>query len=172
MTAEKLPLADRIFDLLDTDADGRLVEGDYRAGAERLLQSYGMGPHSPKGRALIEAQLALWEREAELMDRDHDGAITREEYRTWFTSEDAPGQVAPELLAMLHAQFNVADKDGDGRLDLQDFAAWRELSGVSARAAAAAFALIDSDGDGAVVWDDFVAASRAHGLPALLFGQV
>ncbi|MBT2406521.1 MULTISPECIES: EF-hand domain-containing protein [unclassified Streptomyces] len=171
MTADKLSIADQIFDRLDTDGDGKLVEQDYRAAAERLLQSYGMGPNSPKGRALIEAHLAVWEREAELVDRDHDGAITREEYREWFTSKAAPDHGSPEVLAMLHAQFHVADRDGDGTLSLQDFVAWRALRGVSAETAASAFALIDSDGDGGISWDDFAAAGHAHGLLTLLYGR-
>ncbi|MEV6732844.1 MULTISPECIES: EF-hand domain-containing protein [unclassified Streptomyces] len=176
MGAEQVAVADDIFDRLDTNGDGVLAADDYRTSAEQLLQSYGAGPNSPKGRALIEANQALWERQAELVDRDGDGKISREEYREWFASlpasEAGPGALSgsPEVMAVLHAQFNVADRDGDGAMDLHEFTAWRALKGVPSQSAAAAFDLIDADGDGAISWEDFSGAGSAHGLAALLYG--
>ncbi|MFD8410206.1 EF-hand domain-containing protein [Streptomyces sp. NPDC059650] len=176
MSVKRAAVADEIFDRLDTNGDGVLTAEDYRGSAEQLLQSYGMGPSAPKGRALIEANQALWERQAELVDRDHDGRIDRQEYREWFASlpasESASGAPSgsPEVMAVLHAQFTVADRDGDGLMDLHDFTMWRELKGVTGREATAAFELIDSDGDGAIGWQDFVGAAAAHGLEALLYG--
>ncbi len=174
MGSKRPDVADEIFDRLDTDGDGVLAANDYRESAEKLLRSYGMGPSSPKGRALIEANLALWERQAEQVDRDHDGRIGREEYREWFgslpTSDAGAALGSPEVMAVLHAQFHVADRDGDGLMDQHEFAVWRGLKGVSADAVAASFELVDSDGDGAVSWDDFLGAEREHGLAALLFG--
>ncbi|QES46656.1 hypothetical protein DEJ50_01110 [Streptomyces venezuelae] len=165
---ERVSVADEVFDRLDADGDGMLVADDYRTNAERLLQSYGMGPSAPKGRALIEASLALWERQAEQVDRDHDGRIGREEYREWFASLTA--SASPEVLAVLHAQFNVADRDGDGLMERHEYAVWRSLRSVQTEAAEAAFDLADTDGDGVITWDDFTAAARNHGLAALLFG--
>lgn len=174
MSAERVAVADEMFERLDADGDGMLVAQDYRASAERLLQAYGMGPSAPKGRALIEANLALWARQAELVDRDHDGRIGREEYREWFDSlmapTAAPASGSQEVMSVLHAQFNVADRDGDELVDGHDYAVWRGLRGVSAQAAAASFQLIDSDGDGTISWQDFTDASREHGLRALLYG--
>ncbi|MEU9085409.1 EF-hand domain-containing protein [Streptomyces sp. NPDC048357] len=168
-----MTVADLIFDRLDTNGDGILAADDYRASADQVLQSYGMGPSSPKGRALIEANLALWQRQAELVDRDHDGRITREEYREWVGSLPASdaGRPAgsPEVMAALHAQFNVADRDGDGLMSRHEFVVWRGLKGVSAETAEAPFALIDSDGDGAISWNEFSGAAHRHGLGALLY---
>ncbi|MEU9179883.1 EF-hand domain-containing protein [Streptomyces sp. NPDC048550] len=175
MGGEQVAVADDIFDRLDTNGDGVLAADDYRASAERFLQSYGAGPNSPKGRALIEANQALWERQAELVDRDRDGRIRREEYREWFASlppaEAGSGALSgsPEVMAVLHAQFHVADRDGDGVMDLHEFTVWRALKGVPSQSAAAAFALIDTDGDGAIRWEDFSGAGSAHGLAALLY---
>ncbi|MFB6613345.1 EF-hand domain-containing protein [Streptomyces sp. NPDC085524] len=173
MGTEKVSVADLIFDRLDTNGDGVLAEDDYRASAEQLLQSYGMGPHSPKGRALTEANLELWQRQAELVDRDHDGSITREEYREWFgslpASESGGPSGSPEVMAVLHAQFNVADRDGDGRMDSHEFTVWRELEGVPVQAAEQSFELIDSDGDGSISWSDFNDAAARQGLGALLY---
>ncbi|MBW5482242.1 EF-hand domain-containing protein [Streptomyces bambusae] len=176
MSVKKSAVADEIFDRLDTNGDGILTSEDYRASAEQFLQSYGMGPSSPKGRALIESNQALWERQAELVDRDGDGRIDREEYREWFDSLPASAAASgvpsgsPEVMAVLHAQFSVADRDGDGVMDLHDFTLWRDLKGVPEPNAAAAFALIDSDGDGAIDWRDFTGAAAANGLEALLYG--
>ncbi|MEV7520373.1 EF-hand domain-containing protein [Streptomyces sp. NPDC091371] len=173
MSTEKVAVADRIFDRLDTNGDGVLAEDDYRASAEHVLRSYGMGPSSPKGRALIEANLLLWQHQAELVDRDGDGRITRQEYREWMSSlpasESGKPSGSPEVMAVLHAQFNVADRDGDGRMDSREFAVWRGLKGVSVREAEASFELIDSDGDGTISWHDFSGAANQHGLGALLF---
>ncbi|NXY95365.1 EF-hand domain-containing protein [Streptomyces sp. BR123] len=176
MSVKKAAVADEIFDRLDTNGDGVVSAEDYRASAEQFLQSYGMGPHSPKGRALIEANEALWERQAELVDHDRDGRIDRQEYREWFdslpASEAASGAPSgsAEVMAVLHAQFTVADRDGDGLMDLHDFTVWREVKGVPGRDATAAFELIDSDGDGSIGWQDFTGAAAAHGLEALLYG--
>jgi hypothetical protein len=174
MDTDRVTVADLIFDRLDTDGDGVLTADDYRASADHLLQAYGMGPHSPKGRALIEANLALWDQQAELVDRDHDGRVTREEYREWFGSLPASGSGrpagSPEVMAVLHAQFNVADRDGDGQMGRHDFVEWRGLKGVPARTAEASFDLIDSDGDDAFSWADFTTAAHERGLEALLYG--
>lgn len=174
MGTERVAAADKIFDRLDTNGDGVLDEDDYRASADKMLQSYGMGPNSPKGRALIEANLAVWQKQAELVDRDHDGKITREEYREWVSSlpasDSGKPSGSPEVMAALHAQFNVADRDGDGMMDRHEFLAWRELKDVPVQAANAAFELIDSDGDGVISWNDFNGAGHQHGLAALLYG--
>ncbi|MFD9408198.1 EF-hand domain-containing protein [Streptomyces sp. NPDC059989] len=174
MGTDRVTVADLIFDRLDTNGDGVLAADDYRASAEHVLQSYGMGPSAPKGRALIEANLALWEQQAELVDRDHDGKITREEYREWVASLPASDSGrpsgSPEVMAALHAQFNVADRDGDGVMDRHEFAVWRGLKNVAAQTAEASFELIDSDGDGAISWNDFTGAAHQHGLAALLYG--
>ncbi|MFG2987612.1 EF-hand domain-containing protein [Streptomyces sp. NPDC048258] len=173
MGTERVAVADLIFDRLDTNGDGVLAADDYRASAERKLQSYGMGPNSPKGRALIEANLAMWQQQAQLVDRDHDGRITREEYRRWVgslpASDSGSPSGTPEVMAVLHAQFNVADRDGDGLVDCRDFVAWRGLKGVPAKSAEASFELIDSDADGAISWNDFTDAAHQHGLEALLY---
>ncbi|MFD9366403.1 EF-hand domain-containing protein [Streptomyces sp. NPDC060020] len=174
MGTDRVTVADLIFDRLDTNGDGILAADDYRASADHVLRSYGMGPSSPKGRALIEANLALWQQQAELVDRDHDGRITREEYQEWFGSlpaSDAGGPSgSPEVMAVLHAQFHVADRDGDGLMSRHEFVVWRGFKGVPAGSAEASFALIDSDGDGAISWNDFSGAARRRGLGALLYG--
>lgn len=173
MGTEKVAVADLIFDRLDTNGDGVLAADDYRASAEHVLQSYGMGPSSPKGRALIEANLALWQQQAELVDRDHDGRITREEYREWVSSlpasDSGSPSGSPEVMAVLHAQFNVADRDGDGLMDRREFVVWRGLKDVPVQMAETSFELIDSDGDGAISWNDFTGAAHQHGLGALLY---
>lgn len=173
MGTERVAVADLIFDRLDTNGDGVLAAEDYLASAEDTLQSYGMGPSSPKGRALIEANLALWQHQAELVDRDRDGKITREEYREWFgtlpASDSGSPSGTPEVMAVLHAQFNVADRNGDGLMDSREFVVWRGLKGVSAKSAEASFELIDSDADGAISWNDFTDAAHRHGLEALLY---
>ncbi|MER6314995.1 EF-hand domain-containing protein [Streptomyces sp. NPDC001581] len=173
MGTDRVTVADLIFDRLDTNGDGVLAADDYRASADQVLQSYGMGPSAPKGRALIEANLALWQQQAELVDRDHDGRITREEYREWVGSLPASdaGRPAgsPEVMAALHCQFNVADRDGDGLMTRQEFVVWRGLKGVPAETAEASFALIDSDGDGVISWNEFGGAAHRHGLGALLY---
>ncbi|MFJ6759416.1 EF-hand domain-containing protein [Streptomyces sp. NPDC091273] len=174
MGTDRVTVADLIFDRLDTNGDGVLAADDYRASADRVLQSYGMGPSSPKGRALIEANLALWEQQAALVDRDRDGRITREEYREWVgslpASDTGRPSGSPEVMAVLHAQFNVADRHGDGLMGRNEFVVWRGLKGVSAGTAEASFELIDSNGDGAISWNDFSDAAHRHGLGALLYG--
>lgn len=72
-------------------------------------------------------------------------------------------------MAVLHAQSNVADRNGDGLLDSREFVVWRGLKGVSATSAEASFELIDSDADGAISWKDFTDAAHQHGLEALLY---
>ncbi|MEJ8640399.1 EF-hand domain-containing protein [Streptomyces sp. MS1.HAVA.3] len=174
MGTDRVTVADLIFDRLDTNGDGVLAADDYRASADHVLRSYGMGPSSPKGRALIEANLALWQHQAELVDRDHDGMITREEYREWVgslpPSDSGRPSGTPEVMAALHAQFNVADRNGDGLMDRHEFVVWRDLKGVPAQTAESSFQLIDSDGDGSISWNDFSEAAHQHGLAALLYG--
>lgn len=63
-----------------------------------------------------------------------------------------------QSLEDLRESFDYNDRDGDGRIDLGEFARMLDEldSGVDDDAARIGFAAIDSDRDGAIEFDEFV----------------
>ncbi|MEU8763535.1 EF-hand domain-containing protein [Streptomyces sp. NPDC048659] len=140
----------RIFAMLDADGDGVITHDEYLARVDRAATACGRDARDP----LVAVARAAHEEVFRQMDGDGDGGVTFAEYRDWAGHDAFEDSCRPALGSL----FDLADLDGDGRLDAGEFTRLRAATGNSADGAAAAFAVLDSDGDGAVDRADYLAA--------------
>ncbi len=139
------------FDYLDRDGNGVLTEADHVLMGQGVAHGLGHGPGSPEEHAVIDAYLRIW-RDLHLpMDADGDGRISREEFiaSTSALADDAVR--ADEVLGGLAERIaDLADRDGDGELDLEEYTAFirGQAPGLSPEEVGEAFGHLDRDGDG------------------------
>ncbi|WP_282796145.1 EF-hand domain-containing protein [Streptomyces sp. CC224B] len=139
----------RIFAMLDVDGDGAVTHAEYLGRVERVASAVGRDAHHP----VVAASRAAHEAVFQDMDGDHDGRVTFEEYRSWVGHDAFERSCRPALGSL----FDIADLDGDGRLDRDGFVRLRTAAGNAGAAADAAFDALDTDGDGLIDRDAYLA---------------
>ncbi|MFT7840261.1 EF-hand domain-containing protein [Saccharothrix sp. BKS2] len=152
---------DRVFSILDVDGDGVISRDDFTSMGAGVAGEFGFAVDSPRARGLIAKYEEIWD-QLRGADLDLDGAVGPEEFREAHTS----GQVTTEGLvekwvSATRGNFEVADRDGDGYLDLDTFAAIYRGAGIpDRRVAEAAFRAMDVDADGRLDWNELSAQAR------------
>jgi Ca2+-binding EF-hand superfamily protein len=147
--AKERSTLERRFDVMDVDGNGVWQRHDYQQLTRRLGEAFGHAADSATGQALATGQRALFDALLSYMDADGDGQITQDEFvaavghavkdRAGF---DAAARTAARTLVL------VADQDGNGALDAEEYARLAAVYGARADAAARAFDLIDRNHDG------------------------
>ncbi|MDI1463237.1 EF-hand domain-containing protein [Catellatospora sp. KI3] len=153
----KLDLAFAHFDI---DGNGQIECDEILALASRLLLCFRRTPACAKGRAVLERHERLWDEIARHADADTDGAITYREFHHGMTAAFLrPTGRATMLRPAVEALIDVCDTDGDGRLDLTEFATMHRAFGTSRGDVRVAFAALDADGDGRLSADELTDAA-------------
>lgn len=158
----------RRFRTWDRDGSGVLEEADFAMWAERFAAAFEHAADSAAGRRMREVCASLWQNLAALADADQNGQITEDEYKNALTElvltepesfDDAYAR------PFIDAMMELADRDGDGRMDQQEYVAWSAAAfRVEEREALEAFRRLDADDDGRVTHADMVAAVRHYYL--------
>jgi hypothetical protein len=151
----------RRFATWDRDGNGFLEEADFVKGADRLGEAFGHAEDSPQRRRMRDLCLDLWQQMARIADFDRNGRITPEEYGRAFSELVLvkPGAFDAAYTPVIDALTAMADHDGDGKLDQQEYRAWFVSAfGLSEHDADTAFDKVDSDHDGHVTRSEMVAA--------------
>jgi Ca2+-binding EF-hand superfamily protein len=153
----------RRFELMDANGDGFLEYKDYQAFAARLVQGFHESPDSPKARALAEAYSTFWHDFIALMDTDGDQRVSLDEFVTAMEDGLAAGPdfdriIGPQLKAVL----NLADTNGDGRLDAAEYEALMRLIGLREDEITTGFQRLDRDGDGYLTLGEMSMAAKEY----------
>lgn len=166
------PKADILFKVFDVDGNGVVTIDDYRQRATRLLEAYGVDADSSQGGAIVEGEVGVWTGVAAVADVDKDGQVSREEFTKWFEAKVTNDDGFDEIMTpVLQARFALADTDGNGVLNNDEFVRFNVALGSAPPKAAEAFALVDADGDGQISVDEYVTALKgfsAGGEPAVV----
>ncbi|WP_309115492.1 EF-hand domain-containing protein [Saccharothrix sp.] len=151
----------RVFTAFDTDDDSRISWRDFEVKARGIGLEFRLAGASPEVTALTEAYREIWDyiRGA---DVDVDGEVTQEEFRE---AHEAGRLTTGELLTKWETAaaraFAIADRDGDGRLDEQEFTRLYRGAGITdPQVAAIAFASVDVDSDGLLELSEFITQTR------------
>lgn len=154
---------DSTFAHYDVNGDGVIELADVYALADRLLRAFGEPASSERGRELVEAYDRFWEMLAEHCDTDRDGRIGPVEYRAAMIEAFVEGgPINVDLLEIVQSLLDIADTNGDGRVDSDEFRVLLKARGLSDDQCVTAFAHLDLDGDGAISVDEYVAAVRDY----------
>ncbi|XVS60945.1 EF-hand domain-containing protein [Actinosynnema sp. CA-299493] len=154
---------DRVFAILDTDGDGRISKDDFTSMGRGGVREFGLDENSSQARRLVEGYEGIWDYICGA-DLDVDGVVSAAEFREAHTS----GRVTTEVLVQKwewasRGNFEAADADGDGYIDLEGFAKIYRGAGIPDRAVAeAAFAAMDVDADGRLDWAEL--STNVRGL--------
>ncbi|WP_107656824.1 EF-hand domain-containing protein [Nocardia suismassiliense] len=151
----------RRFETFDFDGDGRIERSDFENSARALATEFGHEPDSPAAQELLRLSLQLWGRLASAGDVNIDGSVDLAEYKEAF----AEGLLVTEesfeqgYRPFLEAIMAIADVDGDGKLNAEEYARWTgALMHLPADDARECHRRLDTDGDGFVTTDDLLQA--------------
>ncbi|MEU4447103.1 EF-hand domain-containing protein [Actinosynnema sp. NPDC050801] len=152
---------DRVFAILDVDGDGGISKGDFTAMGAGVAREFGFDENAPQARSLITKYEGIWDH-LRGADLDVDGVVGAAEFREAHTSGRVTTEVLVERwLSATHGNFEVADRDGDGYIDLEAFAAIYRGAGIPDRKVAeTAFGAMDVDADGRLDWNELSAHAR------------
>ncbi|MFI9402491.1 EF-hand domain-containing protein [Nocardia sp. NPDC052316] len=152
---------ERRFETFDFDGDGRIERSDFESSARALAAEFGHEPDSPAAQELLRLSLQLWGRLASAGDVNIDGSVDLAEYKEAF----AEGLLVTEesfeqgYRPFLEAIMTVADVDGDGKLNAEEYVRWTgALMHLPADDARENHRRLDTDGDGFVTTDDLLQA--------------
>jgi len=154
---------DRSFDILDTDHDGRLRKADVVAVSDRLAQSLALAPEATTG--LRESLADLWDTVFQKMDKNHDGAVDRDEHRAAFRARLVTDQnrIWERIRHMSDSWTEIADRDGDGRLSRDEYTSLlHAMYGLPRETFEESFNALDLDGDGQLSRDEIGSAMKEY----------
>jgi Ca2+-binding EF-hand superfamily protein len=154
----------RRFQTFDFDDDGDIDRSDFEVSAQRTSDAFGHSADSPARRRLLELSLGLWDHLASVADADRDGAITLQEYKKAFAAGllETEASFDQGYRPFLDAIMAVADPDGNGSLDVDQYVRWTgALMNLPEADAREVHRRLDTDGDGLVGTGDLLEAIRA-----------
>ncbi|MFI7107402.1 EF-hand domain-containing protein [Nonomuraea sp. NPDC050227] len=134
----------------DVDGDGFITQRDVRMMSERYIAVRGAAPDSETARLLTERMDAFWTHVIAPMDHDGDGKVDLREMTEGFRQALTDRALYPaQIEPVTNCFFDLADLNGDGRIDQAEFQQmFDSVGGVPGEDCAEVFAALDRDGSG------------------------
>ncbi|MGV9692282.1 EF-hand domain-containing protein [Streptomyces sp. NPDC003444] len=157
------------FDKWDADGNGLLEPSDFTTEAANIARAFGESPESPKTRALRDSFLAMFEEIADRAGVAPQGSIDRAQFlrAAGEIVQGGPATFDSVFAPIASSIVDLADRNGDGVIDGEEFATWLKALGLGEKEAHEAFRQIDADGDGTLSQQELLAAVRGFHLGEL-----
>lgn len=147
----------RLFDLYDLDNDGILSHADYIQAAANLARMRGHAEGTAEYKALQDAFMAVWMRLKRGADADHDQKVSLREFLVRYDVMLRQPEVVESIIILLAQLFaQIADADGNGRVEQDEFVAAMAAYDVAVEEAEKAFTYLDRTGDNTITWDELL----------------
>jgi Ca2+-binding EF-hand superfamily protein len=146
-----------IFDRFDADHDGVLGETDISAFAQLWCDAFNAAPRSEEWAKINKLASKMWREIGGSTDADGDKMVSKEE---WYAAMENPDFVDKVAVPFSLAAFDLADRDGDGKISLEEMIAAQSKGGMSEEETREVFHKLDTDNDGYVERDEFAQAVR------------
>ncbi|MEV7778640.1 EF-hand domain-containing protein [Kitasatospora sp. NPDC088351] len=146
------------FDHLDADGDGQLTAHDHILMGRSVALSLGYPERSEAEQRIVAAYLSIWHDLHLAQLPAGTTAITRTQFiESTRTLADDPAAARASLGALAEAFLAIADTDGSGTVDADEFFLFQRghFPGLDRQDADEAFRRLDRDGDGSLSAAEF-----------------
>jgi Ca2+-binding EF-hand superfamily protein len=138
---------DKLFDLLDHDGNGAIERDDFEQLAADLVKAGTDNPHAPAAEAVFDAYRRAFDRFVAHVDTDGDGVIARDEFHAAMATQSNREARFDDIWGpTCDVEFDNVDVDGDGRLDLAEFASLMAGFGHTPDSASVTFSRLATGG--------------------------
>ena len=138
----------------DQTKDGVVRADDLELWGKQVAAYLPVAQGSPHYDTILATYRQTWQTAFQPFDRDHDDAVTLDDYLAAFAVFQEP-QSAEQVIAANRALFDTLDLDGDGKIAPNEYVAFVRPAGVAEQEARMAFSLLDRDGDGFIAREEF-----------------
>ena len=162
MTAIKSDRLRQRFQIWDADKNGRVDRADHEAEALRIIRAFGETPDSPRGAAVLDAYLHMYDFLAISAGVGDDG-MTEDQFVAVMESEmfgKGDSGFGKVLRPTIRASVDLCDTDGDGEINRAEYRRWLEAIGLDQSKADEAFRRMDTDGRGRLTVELLVKAVK------------
>ena len=112
----------RLFNVLDSDHNGRLEKSDYDTVVSNLAKIHGWQPGSPEHSELEGLYMTIWGNLKALADADNDGQVTPDEFMQFHAQMlSTPDMYDQITIGTVDLLFEAFDANRDGFLSREDF---------------------------------------------------
>ncbi|MEV6159079.1 hypothetical protein AB0L53_52990 [Nonomuraea sp. NPDC052129] len=154
---------DRAFDHIDAGDEGVIERVDLLGLGARLLVGFGESPTSVTGSDLVAGFDGIWSTLSEVLGRDADCQILREEFREGMTAAFVEGDLyEPVFRPATAAVASLCDDDGDGLIGPREFRTLLSAFGTAYDDVDEAFDRLDRAGRGVLTVDELIVAARQY----------
>jgi Ca2+-binding EF-hand superfamily protein len=136
------------FYRFDVTKDGLVGQDDAESLGQQVAEQLQLAQGSAQATQIVQAFVKLWEAYAKPADKDGDNVVSFDEFAQAHAAFLQTPNAREQGVGVNAAVFAALDTNGDGRLSLQEYAAFLKPLGVSTSEAETAFRHLDRDGDG------------------------
>ncbi|WP_063784228.1 EF-hand domain-containing protein [Streptomyces sp. SBT349] len=178
-------LLDRKIDVCfghgDQNGDGVIELADALALAGRILAYLREPFNSPKAQALLDSFETFWKYISSAFGAHADSKITPLEWRAIVKRAfvDDLSNFEAGFMPMAEAIWAICDRNDDGKIGPNEFAAFHKAFGTSPANSRISFEKLDRDSDGSLsvdelveAWREFYTSADPEALGNWLFGDV